>query len=72
MVADTLRWKIVSMGSLGLLGMSKQTLAKDIQTIESKFMSLVISEKGGVLVINEVRPTFIEEIKSQKFENEFE
>ncbi|WMV58574.1 hypothetical protein MTR67_051959, partial [Solanum verrucosum] len=37
-VADALSQKAVSMGSLSYLRVSKQPLAKEIQTLESKFM----------------------------------
>ncbi|WMV50512.1 hypothetical protein MTR67_043897 [Solanum verrucosum] len=64
-VEDTLNQKTMSMGSLACLGASKRPLAKEIQTLESKFMQLGISEKGGVLASIEVRPTFIEEINAK-------
>ncbi|WMV45093.1 hypothetical protein MTR67_038478 [Solanum verrucosum] len=69
-VEDALSWKAVSMGSLACLGVSKQPLAKEIQTLESKFMQLGILEKGGVLANIKVRPTFIEEIKAKQFEDD--
>ncbi|WMV25506.1 hypothetical protein MTR67_018891, partial [Solanum verrucosum] len=43
-VADALSRKAVSMGSLACLSVSKQLLAKEIQTLESKFMQLGIAE----------------------------
>ncbi|WMV26528.1 hypothetical protein MTR67_019913 [Solanum verrucosum] len=46
------------------------TLAKEIQTLESKVMQLGISERGGVLASIEVRATFIEEIKAKQFDDE--
>ncbi|WMV19197.1 hypothetical protein MTR67_012582 [Solanum verrucosum] len=58
------------MGSLACLSVSKRPLAKEIQTMESKFMQLGISERGGVLASIEVRATFIEEIKAKQFEDE--
>ncbi|WMV29229.1 hypothetical protein MTR67_022614 [Solanum verrucosum] len=58
------------MGSLACLSVSKRPLANEIQTLESKFMQLGISEKGGVLASIEVRATFIEEIKAKQFEDE--
>ncbi|KAK4737584.1 hypothetical protein R3W88_001281 [Solanum pinnatisectum] len=58
------------MGSLACLSLSKRPLAKKIQTLESKFMQLGISEKGGVLGSIEVRTTFIEKIKAKYFEDE--
>ncbi|KAH0765327.1 hypothetical protein KY285_001198 [Solanum tuberosum] len=69
-VADALSRKAVSMGSLVCLSVTKRPLAKEIQTLESKFMQLGISERGGVLARIEVRATFIEEIKSKQFEDE--
>ncbi|KAH0683009.1 hypothetical protein KY290_021590 [Solanum tuberosum] len=69
-VADALSRKVVSMGSLACLSASKRHLAKEIQTLESKFMQLGISEKGRVLASIEVRATFIEEIKAKQFEDD--
>ncbi|WMV40840.1 hypothetical protein MTR67_034225 [Solanum verrucosum] len=69
-VADALIRKTVSMGSLYCLGLPKRPLVKEIQTLESKFMQLGISEKGRVLASIEIRPTFIEEIKAKQFEDE--
>ncbi|KAH0725005.1 hypothetical protein KY284_000870 [Solanum tuberosum] len=69
-VAHTLSQKAVSMGSLACLSVSKRPLAKEIQTVESKFMQLGISETGGVLAIIVVRATFIDEIKTKQFEDE--
>ena len=69
-VADALSRKVVSMGSLACLSVSKRPLAKEIQTLDSKFMQLGISERGGVLTSIEVRATFIEEIKAKQFEDE--
>ncbi|WMV32469.1 hypothetical protein MTR67_025854 [Solanum verrucosum] len=47
---------------------TKRPLAKEIHTLESKFMRLGISEHGGVLARIDVRATFIEEIKANQFE----
>ncbi|KAH0673678.1 hypothetical protein KY290_026956 [Solanum tuberosum] len=69
-VADALSRKVVSMGTLACLSVSKRPLPKEIQTLESKFIHLGISERGGVLVCIEVRATFIEEIKAKQFEDE--
>ncbi|WMV37103.1 hypothetical protein MTR67_030488, partial [Solanum verrucosum] len=38
--------------------------------LESKFIQLGISERGGVLANIEVRATFIEEIKAKQLEDE--
>ena len=46
-MADTLSRKAVSMGSLACLSVTKRPLAKEIQTLQSKFMRLDISERGG-------------------------
>ncbi|KAH0678812.1 hypothetical protein KY284_019897 [Solanum tuberosum] len=70
LMADSLSRKAVSMGSLACLSVAKRPLAKKIQTLESKFMQLGISERGGVLASIEVRATFIEEIKAKQFEDE--
>ncbi|WMV59476.1 hypothetical protein MTR67_052861 [Solanum verrucosum] len=59
-VADTLNRKTVSMGSLAYLSVTKRHLAKEIQTLESKFMQLGISEKGRVLASIDVMATFVE------------
>ncbi|KAH0653103.1 hypothetical protein KY290_031391 [Solanum tuberosum] len=69
-VADFFSQKTVSMGSLACLSVTKRPLAKEIHTLDSKFMQLGISERGGVLVSIEVRATFIEEIKAKQFEDE--
>ncbi|WMV42147.1 hypothetical protein MTR67_035532, partial [Solanum verrucosum] len=69
-VADALNRKAVSMGSIACLGVSNRPLAKETQTLESNFIELGISKKGGVLASIEVRPTFIEEIKAKQFEDE--
>ncbi|WMV59261.1 hypothetical protein MTR67_052646 [Solanum verrucosum] len=58
------------MGSLACLSVTKRPLAKQIQTLESKFIQLDISEKGGVLASIEVRATFIEKNKTKQFEDE--
>ena len=58
------------MDSLACLSVTKRPLAKEIQTLESKFMQLGISERGGVLASIKVRATFIEEIKAKQFEDE--
>ncbi|WMV45148.1 hypothetical protein MTR67_038533 [Solanum verrucosum] len=69
-VADALSQKAVSMDSLTCLSVTKRPLAKEIQTLECKFMQLGISEKCGVLARIDVRATFIEEIKAKQFEKE--
>ncbi|WMV29194.1 hypothetical protein MTR67_022579 [Solanum verrucosum] len=69
MVVYTLSRQTVSIGSLVCLGMSKQPLAREIETLEDKFIWLGISKKGGVLDIIKVKPTFIEKIKTKKFKD---
>ncbi|WMV30755.1 hypothetical protein MTR67_024140 [Solanum verrucosum] len=69
-VADALSRKAVSMGSLAYLSVTKQPLAKEIQTLESKLMQLGISERDGELASIEVKATFFEEIKAKQFEGE--
>ncbi|WMV34736.1 hypothetical protein MTR67_028121 [Solanum verrucosum] len=64
-VVGALIRKAVSMNSLACLSVTKRPLAKEIQTLMSKFMQLGISERGGVLASIEVRVTFIEEIKAK-------
>ena len=49
-VADTLRRKEVSMGSLACLSVTKQPLADKIHTLESKLIQLGISKKWGVIL----------------------
>ncbi|WMV30715.1 hypothetical protein MTR67_024100 [Solanum verrucosum] len=65
-MADALSQKTVGMGSLACVNVSKRPLAKEIQTLESKFMQLGISERGGALASIEVRATFIDEIKANR------
>ena len=67
-VADTLSRKMVVMGNLAYLSVTKGPLAKEIQTLESKFMHLSISERGRVLASVEVKDTFIKEIKVGQFD----
>ncbi|WMV58920.1 hypothetical protein MTR67_052305 [Solanum verrucosum] len=69
-MADALSRKVVSMGSFVCLSATKRPLAKEIQTLVSKFIQLGISEKGRVLASIKVKATFIEEIKAKKFEHE--
>ncbi|WMV38267.1 hypothetical protein MTR67_031652, partial [Solanum verrucosum] len=69
-VANALSRKTVSISSLACLSVTKRSLAKEIQTLESKFMQLGISKRGGVLASIEVRATFIDEIKAKQFEDE--
>ncbi|WMV19898.1 hypothetical protein MTR67_013283 [Solanum verrucosum] len=69
-VADALSKKAVSMGSLACLSVTKRPLAKEIQTLEFKFIQLGILERGGVLASIEVRATFIEEIKAKQFKDQ--
>ncbi|WMV13709.1 hypothetical protein MTR67_007094 [Solanum verrucosum] len=69
-VADALSRKAVSMGSLVGLSITRRPLAKEIHTLESKFMQLGISDKGGALASIEDRATFIAEIKAKQFEDE--
>ncbi|KAH0702090.1 hypothetical protein KY285_016368 [Solanum tuberosum] len=69
-VADALSLKAVSIGSLAYLSVTKRLLAKEIQTLESKFVQLGISERGGLLASIEAKSTFIEKIKSNKFKDE--
>lgn len=52
------------MGSLSCVSASKWPLGKEIQTLESIFIQLGLSKKGGVLDNIELRAIFIEEIKS--------
>ncbi|WMV09406.1 hypothetical protein MTR67_002791 [Solanum verrucosum] len=69
-VLDALSRKAVSMDSLARLSTTIRPLGKEIQTLESKFMKLGISERGGVLASIEARDTFIKEIKAKQFEDE--
>ena len=57
------------MGSLAYLSVPKRPLGKEIQALESKFMQLGISERGGVLSSIEVKSMFIEVIKDKKFKD---
>lgn len=67
MVEDTLRRKLVSMGSLMCLRVSKRPLAREIQNLASYFMLFGVSEMGGVLASVEVRSTFLDQIKVRLF-----
>ncbi|XP_049406042.1 uncharacterized protein LOC125869618 [Solanum stenotomum] len=58
------------MGNLACLGVSRQPLAREIKTLETGFMQLGISEKGGVLASIKVRPIFIEDINAKQFKDE--
>ncbi|KAH0644574.1 hypothetical protein KY284_032458 [Solanum tuberosum] len=49
MVANALSRTAVSMGSLACLNIAKRPFAKEIHTLESKFMQLGNSERGGEL-----------------------
>ena len=69
-VVDSLSRKAVRRGSLTCLSVSKRPLAKEIHTLESKFMQLGILKKGEVLDSIEVRTTFIEEIKDKQIKDE--
>lgn len=64
-MAGTLNPETMNMGSLACLGVSKQPLSKEIQTLEPKFILLGISDKSGELASIDVSPTFMEEIKSK-------
>ncbi|XP_055824454.1 uncharacterized protein LOC129892981 [Solanum dulcamara] len=65
MEADALSWKSVRMGSLDYLVAYKQFQAREIQDLETKFMSLGISEKSRVMAIADLRPIFIEEVNAK-------
>ncbi|KAH0776811.1 hypothetical protein KY290_008222 [Solanum tuberosum] len=74
MVADALSQKAVSMGSLACLGVSKRPLAKEIQTLESKFIQLGISERGGIKAkqfedenLNELRKKTVSESHGSRY-----
>lgn len=58
------------MDSIAYLSVSKKPLAKEILTLESKFLKLDISKRGGLLDSIEAKTTFIDEIKAKKFEDE--
>lgn len=57
------------MGSLAYLSVFKRPLAKEIGTLESKFMQLGITWKGGVLAGIKLRASYIEEIRANQFED---
>ncbi|WMV19919.1 hypothetical protein MTR67_013304 [Solanum verrucosum] len=56
-VEDALSRKAVSIGSLACLSASKRPLVKEIQTLESKFMQMGISQKGRMLASIEAQET---------------
>ncbi|WMV31473.1 hypothetical protein MTR67_024858 [Solanum verrucosum] len=54
------------MGSLACVSVFKRSLAKEIQTLEYKFMKLGITEKGGVLAsieVGDVKPLRVDLVK---------
>lgn len=65
---EALSLKVISMGDLDHLSRTKQPLAKEIHTLESKFVQLGISESGWLSDSFEAKSMFIEEIKAKKFE----
>lgn len=67
-VADTLGWKLVSMGSLAWLKMFSLLLVRDIQSLANDFLRLQVTSEGEVLSHMEVRSKFFEQIKSRSFE----
>ena len=68
-VADSLSRKVVSMCILAYLSLSKRPLGKEIQALESIFVKLGISKRGGVLASIEVKSLFMEDIKAKQFED---
>lgn len=62
MVTGALSIKVVSMGSLDYL-----SVANEIHALESMFMQLSISTRGGVLYCIEAKSMFMEEIKDKQF-----
>ena len=65
-VTYSLSRKVVSMGRITYLTVTKQPLAKEIQTLEDKCMHLGISNGGWVLASIELKTTFVMEIKAKK------
>lgn len=59
-----------NMGNLAYLELSKWTFSREIQTLASDLMQLGILKKGGVLTNTKIKPTFLEEIKTKKFQDE--
>lgn len=53
------------MGSLAMVSVTRRPLARELQSLEAKFIKLGIEEKGGILANIEFRFTFIEDIKSK-------
>lgn len=68
-VANNLSQKGMSMGSLAHISGTTQLLAKETHTLESMFVQLGISERGGLLAIVEAKSIFIEKIKSKQFKD---
>ena len=54
------------MGSLAHLSRTKLLFSREIQTLESMFVHLAISERGGLLDSNEAKSMFIEKIKAKQ------
>lgn len=68
LIAVALSQNKKSVASLAQLSGTNGLMAKEIQTLESMFMQLVISERGGLLASIETKSTFVEEIKAKKLE----
>ncbi|KAH0673662.1 hypothetical protein KY284_024749 [Solanum tuberosum] len=64
-VADALTQKTMSVGSLACLSVSKRPLAKEIQTLEFKFMQLGNSKRSGVLASIEFEDENLEELRKK-------
>ena len=62
--------KTISMGSLAHLTGTKRLLAQKIQTLESMFVQLGISERGGLLASIEAKSMFIEESRPSNLKME--
>lgn len=58
-VAHTMNRKAISMGSLAHFSGTKQLLAKEIQTLEFKFVQFGVSERGGLLASIETKSIII-------------
>lgn len=59
LVVDALSLKMVSLGSLACLRVSKQPLAREVQTLASLSMQFGIFERDEILSSMEVRSIFV-------------
>ncbi|XP_069147072.1 uncharacterized protein [Solanum lycopersicum] len=69
-VADALRRKAESIGSLAHIQVSRRPLDKEVQTLANDFMRLEVNERGGFLVSVKARSFFLDKIKGKQYDDE--